>query len=269
MQRTKKGDVTYCRFDKLSGFPEVVHGVFGRGGGVSQGYFASLNASFTIGDDQEAVVANRRLLCQALGIPYTSLVVAKQVHGTHVAIIDEARPVESPEEWYDLLPPSDGIATSLPGVNALMTFADCVPLLFFDPTHRAIGIAHGGWKGTVAKVAEHMVEEMRLAFATNPAHLVVAIGPSIGPCCYEVREDVISAVRHAFTYADDLLVTQPNGSVHFDLWEANRRQALRVGVLPEHVEVARICTACNTDVFFSNRAEKGKTGRFGVVIGLR
>lgn len=274
LHRTTSHSIEYYRFDNLSAYTEVVHGVFARVGGVSKAPFASLNASLAVEDDREAVIANRELLCQSLSVPYSSLTMTKQVHGTVVTTISDPHLAPSslagqPGEQHDALPTADAMITSLRGRTLMMTFADCVPLLFYDPVNHAVGIAHGGWRGTVDKIVERTVEALIGEFNSSPSTLVAAIGPSIGPCCYEVGEQVITAVRASFPNPEGLLLQGPNGSFHFDLWEANRRQMLGVGVPPSQIEVASICTADHTVAFFSHRAERGRTGRFAVAIGLR
>lgn len=269
MRAAVTGSVTYFLFDNLSKYDEIVHGVFSRHGGVSGAPFGSLNTSFAVGDDRDAVIANRKILCRALDVPYPSLVVTKQVHGTDIAVIEETPRVDDPLDWYGILPSSDAMLTAARNRILLMTFADCVPLLLYDPINHVVGIAHGGWKGTVARIAQHTIEAMARTFNSAPATLVAAIGPAIGPCCYEVKDEVISAVRESFANADDLLKRTPNGSVHFDLWEANRSQLLEAGIPEPQLEVAATCTACHTDTFFSHRAEQGKTGRFATLIGLK
>lgn len=269
MKLTTFGGITYYQFDNLSQHANVVHGVFARTGGISKGPFASLNAGFLAGDSVDTVNDNRRLICEALDIDYLSLVVTRQVHGHNVATIDAITHVQQPEEWYYLLPPSDAMITMARERYMMMTFADCVPLLFYDPVRQVAGIAHGGWRGTVNRVAQHTIEAMVRELGSTASDIIAAIGPAIGPCCYEVGDEVIATARKAFANADEFLVPGPKGSVHFDLWEANRWQLLQAGIASDHVETAGMCTACGTDTFFSHRAERGQTGRFGVLIGLR
>lgn len=269
MIRSDRGPLTYFQFERLTHFKNVVHAVVGRRGGVSDAPFDSLNVSFAVGDNPESVRQNRRLLCDSLSIPYTSLVVTKQVHGTDVIVLDGTHHPSDPDEWYSLLPPADGMITREPDCYPMMTFADCVPLILYDPGARAVGISHGGWKGTVAGIAGRTVAAMSRAFGSKPKNLLVGIGPAIGPCCYEVKEDVAHAVHQAGVDPAGLLLSMPDGTIHLDLWEMNRRQFVAAGVPAENIEVARLCTGCNTDILFSNRIERGRTGRFGAIVGLR
>lgn len=269
MHRIDHGPLTYFQFELLSQFEDLVHGVFGRHGGVSGPPFTSLNVSYAVADLSESVRENRKILCAALSIPYQRLVVAKQVHGIDVVVVDETADPSDPDDWYRLLPSADAIITGRPGHYPMMTFADCVPLVFFDPKTRGLGIAHGGWKGTAAHVARHTVEAMIGTFGSRPEDLLVGIGPSIGPCCYEIKEDVASRVRESVRSTDGILLDLADGTIHLDLWEMNRRQLREAGVSPDCIELAGLCTACHTETFFSNRAERGSTGRFGAVIGRR
>jgi len=261
MQQKRSGSLVYYQFDSLSGFAELAHGVFTRLGGHSRAPWRGLNTGHTVGDDPEAVDANHRLICLALGFSTDDLVSPHQVHGAAVAAVgaqDRGRVVQD----------TDALVTDEPGVLLMLRFADCTPIWLYDPVRRAIGLAHAGWRGTVAGTARATVDKMRSAFGSRPADLVAGIGPSIGPCCYEVGEDVALSVQDTFSgVSPQLLAPRTNGKWHLDLWAANRHHLVRAGV--EQVEVAGICTACHTEEWFSHRAERGTTGRIGALIGLR
>jgi YfiH family protein len=149
-----------------------------------------------------------------------------------------------------------------------MTFADCVPVLLHDPVKGWVGLVHAGWKGTVGGAARKAVQAARETFGSRPEDILAAIGPSIGPCCYEVGEDVVAAVHSGLPECADLLSAR-DGGVHLDLWRANACQLAAVGVPAANVEVSGYCSSCRTDLFFSHRKERGKTGRMAAVIGLR
>ena len=142
-------------------------------------------------------------------------------------------------------------------------------LLFFDPVHRAVGVAHGGWKGTVKKIALKTVLRMQQEFGTKPEECLVGIGPAIGPCCYEVGGDVMSRFCEAFPGQEQRLFHRQDDRVHLNLWEANRLQFMEIGVKAEHIDAADVCTACNSRLFFSYRADGGRTGRIAAVIALK
>ena len=260
MRRTTVQSLVYYRFDNLLSCAGLAHGLFTRLGGYSQAPWASLNTGGTVGDDSRAVDANHALVCQAIGFRIEDIACPHQVHSAAVGIVDE-------RDKGRVRPQTDALVTATPGVLLMLRFADCVPILFCDPLRRVAGLAHAGWRGTVAGVARATVQAMESTFGCHPSDILAGIGPAIGPCCYAVGEDVVQAVHQAFPDASRLLRSQANGRWHLDLWAANRDQLTRAGV--RQVEVAGVCTACHTEEWFSYRAERGKTGRWGALIGLR
>lgn len=250
--------LSFFQFDSLSQ-PEVAHAVFTRRGGVSPQPWRSLNLGGTVGDDPERVAENRVRLLKAAGRPVESSFDVWQVHSARIVQALAPRGAHAPQK-------ADGIITDRPGVTLVMRFADCVPVLAFDPVQHAIGIAHAGWQGTVQNVSAELVTQMTRAFGSDPQDLQVGIGPSIGPDHYPIGPDVIEQVRRAFGRNADQHLRPANGSLHFDLWSANRWQLEQAGV--RSVEVAGICTACSIGDWFSHRAEAGRTGRFGAILAL-
>jgi YfiH family protein len=213
-----------------------------------------------VGDERERVRENRRRSFASLGRDPRSIYDVWQVHSADVVLANAPHDSSPPELK------ADAIITDNPGVSLFMRFADCVPILLFDPSHRAVGIVHAGWLGTIRQVAAAAVRAMQSAFGSRPGELLAAIGPSIGPDHYEIREDVIDRVRQAFGRQADELLTTRNGHTHFDLWAANFRLLEQAGV--SHVEVAGLCTACHPEDWYSHRAEMGRTGRFGALIAV-
>ena len=252
------GDIHYFTFNS---FPNgsLTHAIFARAGGVSPQPWASLNMSISTGDSAENARANRVRAFEALELPAESMADVWQVHGTETIRADAPRGGHSPIK-------ADGLITDRPGVTLFQRFADCAPILLYDPKRHALGMVHAGWRGTVERAAASPVKAMAEAYGSRPADLIAGIGPSIGPDHYEVGPEVVEAARRAFDHADELLITH-NSKIHFDLWAANARVLREAGV--EQIEVAGLCTACRNDLFFSHRAEAGKTGRFGAVIALR
>jgi YfiH family protein len=210
-------------------------------------------------DERDRVYANRRRVYGQFGRDTDTVVHAHLVHGADVARVTEA----DNGAWVEHV---DGLITDQLGCVLTMNFADCAPILLYDPRRRAIGLGHAGWKGAVVDLPGAMVRAMTAEFGSDPAGLVAAIGPCIGPCCYEVGGDVIDSVRAAFAEPDTLLRQNGGPRPHFDLPAANRANLAQAGV--RLIEMADYCTACRTDLFFSHRAEKGRTGRFGVVLAL-
>jgi YfiH family protein len=269
MIRTISGDLIYYRFASLAECDGLVHAVSTRLGGVSTGHLATLNLSYGVGDDPAAVVENRQRLSAAMGCALDDWVAAYQVHGTRVALVGKAGRGRGAYEQTSALPETDALITARPGLLLSLRLADCAPIFLFDPAHHAVGLAHAGWRGTVANIAAATVQAMAAAFGSRPGDLRAGIGPAIGPCCYEIGADVARQVQAALPWAAAVQAERPGGSLYLDLWEANRRALLAAGLRPEHIEVARLCTACHTAEFYSHRAERGRTGRFGAVIGLR
>ncbi len=239
----------------------VVHGVFTRRGGVSPSPWETLNLGGTVGDDPERVGENRSRAFAALGVRAGSIYDVWQVHSAEVVCTDHPRPPELPHLK------ADAILTDQPGVRLFMRFADCVPVLLYDPARRVVGLVHAGWMGTVKKIARAAVETMRARYRSDPGDILAAIGPSIGPDHYTIGPDVEAQVRSAFGLAAKDLLRKPESEVKFDLWAANWMILEEAGV--RQVEGSGLCTACHVEDWFSHRAEHGKTGRFGVMIGLK
>lgn len=249
----------YYQFESWKSAP-IQHGVFTRLGGVSQAPWDSLNVGGTVGDDLDAVAKNHELMYAALGLDGTKVCSVWQVHSADTVIADAPLP---DRKW---LAKADGIVTDKMGLTLAMRFADCVPVLFYDPVQHVIGMAHAGWRGTVQGAAISTLYAMRDTYGSRPSDVLAAIGPSIGPEVYQVGPEVVKAVEAYFGTTDGLIRWAEDGSTYLDLWEANRLSLVKAGV--EKIEVAGICTAQNTHEFFSHRAEKGRTGRFGAVIAL-
>lgn len=259
MRREENNGLLYYRFHSLAAYGEVVHGVFTRLGGTSRPPYHWLNVGKSVGDDQKAVDANYGLICRTLGIHRGDIATAYQVHSANVAVV-------GPGDRGRVARQTDALVTNRPGVFLMLRFADCVPIAFYDPVQRAIGLAHAGWKGTLGKAAQKTVEAMMEAYGSRPADLIACIGPSIGPCCYQIGGNVAKLVNEVFPYQPQLLHQQEDGSRHLDLWAANWLQLAALGV--HQIEVSGLCTACHNDEFFSHRADNGCTGRFAVVVGL-
>jgi YfiH family protein len=199
----------------------------------------------------------------------SKFVFTDQTHTTNVrrvAAEDAGKGIVKERDYTDI----DGLITNEPGLVLSTFYADCVPLYFVDPVHRAIGMSHSGWKGTVGKMGAATITAMKREFGTEAKDLVCAIGPSICQDCYEVSEDVADAFKEAFSgHADEILLDKKNGKYQLDLWRANEIVLTEAGVLKEKIAVTNICTCCNPDLLFSHRASHGKRGNLGAFIYLR
>jgi len=238
----------------------VKHGVFTRQGGVSPKPWNSLNLGGLVGDELTNVAANRERIFDALERPRESVYDVWQVHGNDVVCTDAPRTFENEHLK------ADAILTDKPLVTLLMRFADCVPIALYDPVHKVVGLVHSGWPGTVKRAAAAAVEAMQVRYNSDPADLLATIGPSIGVDHYPVGENVIEAVQTTFGEDASALLQVNGDAIHLDLWTANQLVLEQAGV--HQIELAGICTACHTEDWYSHRAEKGKTGRFGMIIHL-
>jgi hypothetical protein len=197
----------------------------------------------------------------AAGVNRERVCTVWQVHSADVLVVHGPVPNR---RW---LAQADGMVTDRADTPLTMRFADCTPLLFYDPVKGVIGMAHAGWRGTVAGVGANTVRTMAQTYGCKPRDIRACIGPSIGPARYQVGEEVVAAVQEHFGTTDSLIRRDPaDRTAYLDLWAANKLDLQRAGV--EQIEVAGICTAEHTDEFFSHRAEKGRTGRFGAVLSL-
>jgi YfiH family protein len=251
--------LTFYQFEYLATQADVVHGVFTRQGGVSVPPWASLNLSRSTGDSLEAVTENNRRLLRALGLAQGQTVSAWLNHGSHVAIV-------GPQHLGSALKETDSMVSATLGLALSMRFADCVPVLFHDSLRGVIAIAHAGWPGVVVGVLGATVRAMCDAFSCRPQEVWAGIGPAIRAECYQFGPDLAQRVVSACPLGADILIPQPDDTLHLDLIAAVKSQLNAAGV--EDIEDSGICTACHTDEWFSHRVEK-KTGRFGVVLGLR
>ena len=252
--------VPYLSIPVLQDMRFIVAAVSTRMGGISQNPYCSLNLGYHVGDVHESVAENRRRFCSKLAIEVGSLVISQQVHGNSTTVIDESHKGHGAYGHEDAIYGADAMITESGGVALAVLTADCVPVMVVDPVRKAIGIAHAGWRGTLRMIAAKAVLKMRDTFGTEPADCLVTIGPSIGPCCYTAGEDVISQFQSAFGPA--VCVAKDR----LDLQLAVKLQLTRVGVKKSNISSSRLCTACNTDLFYSYRAEGGRTGRIMSVI---
>lgn len=260
MQVKTHNDIRYYEFSGLDS-GRVAHAVFARHGGVSPEPYATLNMSISTGDTRDNVRDNRTRAFRLLDREPASLADLWQVHSADVIVADAPN---APAEYKGR---ADALITDRPEVTLFLRFADCVPILLYDPRRPAVALVHAGWRGTLQRVSEAAVKALQAHYGSRPRDLVAAIGPSIGPCHYAVGPEVVKAARQAFPDAADAFLPSTAGGHHLDLWAANVHTLTQAGV--EQIESAALCTACHADEFFSHRASGGKTGRFGALIGLR
>jgi len=287
-KRLACGDrLEYLTFSKLSAIEGMKHLFTTRLGGVSKGDCATLNFSFTRGDDPDAVLENYRRVGEVLGAGISDFIATDQTHTTNIRVVtkaDAGKGVVTPRDYPDI----DGLITAEKGLVLSCFTADCVPIYFVDPVKEVIGVAHSGWRGTVAGMGARMVERMAQEFGCEPRNIVTAIGPSICQDCYEISEEVAVQFMQEFWDAENieeycreayeagmhptgklLLPGKKAGKYQLDLWLANVVVLRSAGVLLENMDVTDVCTNCNPDYLFSHRASGGKRGNLGAFLVMK
>ncbi len=256
-------------FGNLSKYKEIRHFISTRTGGFSSPPYDSLNLGFHVGDDPGDVLKNRKRLAHTIGIPLNQFTLATQVHSGDVKIVSEELRGKGCIDDKGAIDATDAMVTNVADICLTILVADCVPMLFFDPLTKAIGAAHAGWRGTLKFVGLNTVRTMEKAFGSLPKDIIVGIGPSIGPCCYEVGPEVISQVEEGLHTRKEYISNESaDGRGYLDLWKANLKQLLHAGIQRENIEMAMRCTCHNPDLFFSYRHQGGNTGRFSVGITI-
>jgi YfiH family protein len=256
----QNGQIRYLTFPSLDCDNRIRHGIFQRHGGYSPEPWSSLNLSTTVGDSKENVIQNRILIMRTLDFPEDDFFDVWQIHSTNVVVTDKPRSRE--QNYFQ----ADAIITSKPGVVLLMRFADCVPIFLYDPAHCVIALVHAGWMGTVQKIAKIVVEKMQDIFGSKAKEIYACIGPSISVEKYPIGMEVAEKIKMAFPKSWKSLILTINDSSHLDLWKSNEIALQEAGI--EKIEISNICTATNPADWFSHRAEKGRTGRFGVLFSI-
>jgi YfiH family protein len=263
------GPLRYFTFDLFDRYENVTCISITRAGGVSTGRFDSLNLGMGGGDDPAAVRDNRAQLSLLTGAFPDLLTLGRQVHGCNVSVVTGATIGSGALDAGTAIPETDALVTGIPDVPLLVLIADCCPVFVFDPVNGAIGLAHAGWRGTAAGIAAATVRMMAQEFGSRAGDIIGGVGPSIGPCCYEVGGEVLDSFRAAYPgFVDRVFAKAGEKKYEFDLQQANRWILKDAGVRDENIEISGLCTSCRTDLFFSHRAEKGKTGRSGALIML-
>lgn len=265
-------ELEYLTFPSFEESGMVGHLVTTRLGGVSTGELATMNLSFTRGDREENVLENYRRIAGVLGCGVEAMVASHQTHTVNIRRVtaaDKGKGILKPRDYENI----DGLMTDERGIALATFYADCVPLLFLDPVHRAIGLAHSGWRGTVNRMGKCMAEAMAEAFGSNPAELTAAIGPSICRDCYEVGGEVAEQFWQAFGGREHCgrIVTRGKeaGKYQLDLWLANRLILEEAGIPGNSISVTDICTCHNSGYLFSHRGSRGHRGNLGVFLMLK
>lgn len=261
--------VGILRFPAFSEIPWIRHAFSTRKGGVSPEPYASMNLNFGRGDPDENVRQNFHIFCRAAGFAPESLTASAQTHSTEIRRVtgrDAGNGIWRPKDRTGV----DGLITNDPAVTLVTYYADCTPLFFVDIKHQAVGLAHSGWRGTAARMGAVMVHRMREEFGTEPQDLLAAVGPAIGPCCYEVDEPVAQEFAKMNDLSPSTFLTEKGeGKYMLNLWEANRRILFSTGIPSSSISVAELCTQCHRDLLWSHRATKGLRGGMAAMLGIR
>lgn len=264
----KQDSVTYLAFPAFEQVPELVCGFSTRLGGVSEGCFSSMNLGFRRGDASENVFENYRRICNCLGIMPEQLVFPDQVHETvvrHATKQDIGKGIFRERDYSGV----DSQITDERGVALVVFGADCVPVFFYDSVHHAIGTAHAGWRGTVGGIVKNTIHAMKEQFGTNPADVKAVIGPSIGPECFEVGDEVAEIFSDRFDDRADIIERSYGEKPHINLWKANQCLLCEAGVKEENISVSGLCTRCDRNLFFSHRQMGNERGSMAGFLMLK
>lgn len=266
----EKNGVGLLLFRPFMGMNYITHGFSTRIGGVSRNEFATMNLSFSRGDDKEAVSTNFKLMADALDTTCDNMVMT---HQTHTANVLEATPdmggmgITRPLGYSDI----DGLITHHTDICLVTSYADCVPLYFVDTRNRVIGLSHSGWRGTAANICRNTVNKMEQLYNSQPEDIVTFIGPSICNECYEVSSDLLEPFGRNYSAEEMKKIFQPkdNGKFQLNLHYANFLNMKKAGIPTANIYVTDVCTCCNSDVLFSHRQSNGKRGGLCGFLGIK
>jgi len=267
----KLGQIKYFNCRELDDTNLVMNAFTTRFGGVSESPFDNLNLAYNIGDKVSCVTENRKIISGTLGIDYKNLVSAQQVHKDKIAIVRKEDKGKGAFKYSNAIAESDALITNIPAIPLLMCYADCVPVFILDPVKKAIALIHSGRRGTELELVLKTLFKMKKIFETNPHSCLAAIFPSIGPCCYCVKEEnkIDDYWLNAIKYNGELISLQNKSGRSLDLRKANYLQLIKGGLQKKNIFVNEICTADHPELFFSYRRDKGNTGRMAAIFMLK
>lgn len=269
MKENFKNEVLYYTFPELEKYDGLVHAFSSREGGISTGYYSSMNLGIKTPDERNNILENYRIFCETIGVSRDEVVIANLNHEANIKNVTKENMGEGLLKDFEE-DSIDGLLTNQVGPVLVATFADCVPVFFFDPVKRVVGIAHSGWRGTAAGISGKMVERMVSDYGCNTEDIIAGIGPSIGMCCYEVDKDVCEEfVELPFITEEGWFYAKENGKFDLNLWRIIFDNLMYAGLKEENIMISGLCTCCNSDVLFSHRASKGKRGTMAGMISLR
>ncbi|SHK39470.1 peptidoglycan editing factor PgeF [Paramaledivibacter caminithermalis] len=265
--RLESNNIVYFKIPSFEKSGLVKHCFTSRIGGISNKPYNSLNLGINTMDKKENILKNYELICKALKINIKNLVISDQVHKDNILVVEEKYKGNGliNDRCFNEI---DALITNKKCIPLVTLYADCVPIFILDTKRKIIALAHSGWRGTVKKIGKKVIYRMINDFGTKPNDCIVGIGPSIGKCCYEVDDYVIDRFKDNYKNTKDFIEDKGKGKYLLDLWNANKVSLIEAGVPSNNIIISNICTQCNNDIFFSYRAENGKTGRMAAILQL-
>ena len=265
------GQIKYFNCRELDNTNLVVNAFTTRTGGVSRTPFDNLNLSYNVGDEENRVAENRKIILDSLNIDYRTTITAQQVHKDKISLVRKEDKGKGAFKYSKGIAQTDALITDIPGIPLLMCYADCVPIFILDPVKKAIALIHSGRKGTELELTLKALFKMKKIFETNPRSCLAAIFPSIGPCCYCIKEEnkIDDYWLNEIKYNGEPISLQNKSGRSFDLRKANYGQLIKGGVGEKNIFVNEICTADHPELFFSYRRDKGNTGRMAAIFMLK
>lgn len=239
-----------------------------RIGGVSSPPYDSLNFGLKTKDSDANVRQNYEIISELLNINTENIIISDQVHKDNILIVDNS--YRSQDIFLNnRIKEVDALITNKSNIALLTIYADCVPIFILDKKKSVIALAHAGWRGTLKKIGKQVIQKMVEVYNTNPHDCIVAIGPSIGQCCYEVDNLVIDKFKSYYTDINQFVIEKKEDKFQLNLWRANEISLIECGIPKENITISNICTKCNNNLFFSHRADNGKTGRMAAILQLK
>ena len=264
----KVGDLVYVEFKNLKKYDNIfTHCFTTRLGGVSEGECSSLNLSFNRKDNKENIIKNYRIIADAIGVDFDKMVLSNQIHDNKIRVVQPADAGKGLVTESDIIG-FDGLSTNYSGIPLVTFYADCVPVLMFDPVKKAITAVHSGWKSTVKNISYQALMLMKDTYGSNFKDIQVAIGPSICKDCFEVDYDVYNCFLDKFNWCKKYTDYRA-GKYHIDLQRIIKQVMVDAGVSESNIVISDVCTKCNNDVFFSYRGDNGKTGSLSAIMMLK
>lgn len=267
----ESGQIKYLRCRPLDNTDLVINAFTTRSGGVSKYPFDSLNLSYNVGDKESCVRENREIIANILNIDYRNIVSAQQIHRDKITVVKKEDKGRGSFKYTEALAETDALITNVSGIPLLMCYADCVPIFILDPIKKAIGLIHSGRRGTELQITSKTLNKMQKIFGTNPQTCLAAIFPSIGPCCYKIKNQrqINDYWMSKNNFSHKIVSVQNENERSLDLKKANYLQLIKGGIEKKNIFVNEICTADYPKLFFSYRRDKGTTGRMAAIFMLK